>query len=192
LHDIQDERERRMVVGEQEPGAQAVPLAAVKAYLRIGTCDDDALLDGLIRGAAALCEQFLGQWLIIREARETVASGGEWRRLEARPVRAILSVVGVDAAGAEVALPVESHAVDIDASGDGWVRVSAVPSGVTRVVVRYLAGIGETGADLPEALRQGVIRLAAEQYLRRGDGAVEQPPAVVTALWRPWRRMRLA
>lgn len=184
-----------MAVEEQEPGGEAVPLDAVKAYLRIETTGEDVLLTGLVRGAAALCEQFLGQWLIIREARETVAvSGavsGEWRRLEARPVRAILSVVGLDAAGAEVALPVESHAVDIDASGDGWVRVGGVP-GVTRVAVRYLAGIGETGEALPEALRQGVIRLAGDQYLRRGNAEGDQPPAAVTALWRPWRRMRLA
>jgi len=181
-----------MAVEEQEPGGEAVPLDAVKAYLRIETGQDDALLAGLVRGAVALCEQFLGQWLMIREARETVAVSGGWRRLEARPVRAILSVVGIDAAGAEVALPVESHAVDIDASGDGWVRVSGVP-GIARVAVRYLAGIGETSEALPEAVRQGVIRLAGDQYLRRGGGGEgDQPPAVVTALWRPWRRMRLA
>ncbi len=180
-----------MAVEEQEPEGEAVPLDAVKAYLRIETAGDDALLVGLVRGAVALCEQFLGQWLMIREARETVAVSGEWRRLEARPVRAILSVMGIDAAGAEMALPVESHAVDIDASGDGWVRVRGVP-GIGRVAVRYLAGIGETGEALPEALRQGVIRLAGDQYLRRGGAEGDQPPAAVTALWRPWRRMRLA
>lgn len=43
---------------------------------------------------------------------------------------------------------------------------------------------------LPEALRHGVIRLAAHLY-RDGDGAAAAPPAAVAALWRPWRRMRL-
>lgn len=44
---------------------------------------------------------------------------------------------------------------------------------------------------LPEALRHGVIRLAAHLY-REGEGAAAAaPPAAVAALWRPWRRMRL-
>ena len=47
---------------------------------------EDAVLAGLLRGAAALCEQFVGQWLIARDARETVAGGGGWQRLAARPV----------------------------------------------------------------------------------------------------------
>lgn len=50
-------------------------------------------------------------------------------------------------------------------------------------------------ADLPEAVRHGIIRLAAHLYRERdrdGDGAPVAPPAAVAALWRPWRAMRLA
>jgi uncharacterized phiE125 gp8 family phage protein len=180
-----------MALEEMEPGALAVPVEEMKACLRIGTATDDAMLAGLIRAASGLCEQFLGQWLVIREARETLPPAAEWRMLTARPARAILSVVGLDAAGGEVALPVASHAVDIDASGDGWVRVAGA-AGVSRIAVRYLAGIGAAGADLPEAIRQGIIRMAADQYLRRGTEEGSHPPAAVTALWRPWRRMRLS
>jgi uncharacterized phiE125 gp8 family phage protein len=45
---------------------------------------------------------------------------------------------------------------------------------------------------LPEALRQGVVRLAAHFYTHRTAAEDEGPPAAVTALWRPWRRMRLS
>ena len=44
---------------------------------------------------------------------------------------------------------------------------------------------------VPEPIRQGVLRLVAHLFtVRDGDGG--EPPAAVTALWRPYRRMRLA
>jgi uncharacterized phiE125 gp8 family phage protein len=119
-----------------------------------------------------------------------VAVSGEWTRLLARPVVAIDGVEGVDAEGASVALAVGAYAVDIDARGEGWVRaVGAVP--VSRLKVTYRAGMASDANGLPEAVRQGVVRLAAEQYAARTGGEA-RVPAVVTALWRPWRRMRIA
>ena len=66
------------MLAQQESGALAAPLAELKAYLRIAHDDEDAVLAGLLRGASALCEQFVGQWLIARDARETVGGGGGW------------------------------------------------------------------------------------------------------------------
>jgi hypothetical protein len=44
---------------------------------------------------------------------------------------------------------------------------------------------------VPEPIRQGVLRLVAHMFTDRdGDGG--EPPAAVTALWRPYRRLRLA
>jgi uncharacterized phiE125 gp8 family phage protein len=44
---------------------------------------------------------------------------------------------------------------------------------------------------LPEALRHGIVRLAAHLYSHRDEAEQAGPPAAVTALWRPWRRLRL-
>ena len=44
--------------------------------------------------------------------------------------------------------------------------------------------------DLPEPVRHGLMRLAAHMYASR-DSALSEPPAAVTALWRPYRRVRL-
>ena len=56
------------------------------------------------------------------------------------------------------------------------------PSGLSLVVA--------PGWDaLPEALRQGIFRLAAHQHREReNSGAAPQPPAAVAALWQPWRQ----
>ena len=160
-------------------------LADLKAWLRIGSDDDDGVLERLLGSASGLCEQFIGQWLVVREASETVVADGSWQRLTARPV---VAIEGVEAAG--VALAPEAHAIDIDASGDGWVRARPV-DGPGEVVVRYRAGLAVDEDALPDAIRQGIVRLAAEHFAARG-GDVATPPAVVSALWRPWRRMRLA
>lgn len=160
-------------------------LADLKAWLRIGSDDEDGLLERLLGSATGLCEQFTGQWLIVREASEAIMADGNWQRLMARPVVAILSV---EVEG--VALAPEAYAVDIDASGDGWVRARLV-DGPGKVRVRYQAGMAAEEEGLPDAIRQGIVRLAAEHFVAR-DGEVATPPAVVSALWRPWRRMRLA
>jgi uncharacterized phiE125 gp8 family phage protein len=156
-------------------------LGDLKAWLRIGSDGEDAVLERLLGSASSLCEQFIGQWLVARESVETVVADGRWQRLSGRPV---LAVLAVERDG--VALDVGSYAVDIDAVGDGWVRLRSGPP----VHVRYRAGMAEDADGLPEAIRQGIVRMAAEHFSARG-GEVVAPPAVVSALWRPFRRMRL-
>lgn len=178
------------MLAQEESGALAASLDELKAYLRIETEGEDAVLAGLLRSAVTLCEQFVGQWLIVRGARETMAATGEWQRLGARPVVAIEGVEAVDGEGVMQPLPVDAYAIDIDAAGDGWVRSTRADER-RRLAVRYRAGIAGEMNGLPQALRQGILRLAAEHFMARGNegGA---PPAVVSALWRPFRRMRLA
>lgn len=169
-----------------EAPASPVPLAEAKAFLRIGTSEEDALLAGILRGAADTCEAFTGRMLLGRRVRETIAGDGKWVRLAAAPVSSITSVAEVNADGAETLLSAAEYAVDIDAAGEGWVRSGR--SG-RRLRVEYRAGIAEDWNGIPEPLRHGVLRLAAHLYAerdKRGD-----PPTAVTALWRPWRRMRL-
>jgi uncharacterized phiE125 gp8 family phage protein len=96
----------------------------------------------------------------------------------------------VDAAGAATPLPVASYAIDIDANGDGWVRV--IDPGAGKLVrVRYQAGVAADWDAVPEALAQGAVRLAAHLYSVRDEGRERMPPAAVSALWRPYRLMRI-
>lgn len=179
-----------MVLVREEAGAAGASLAELKDYLRISGSGEDGLLEGLLRSATALCEQFTGQWLILGEARETVRADGGWQRLSARPVAAILGVEAVGPDGEAEVLAADAYAIDIDASGDGWVRARPL-DGRRVLAVTYQAGMAEDADGLPEPIRQGIVRLAAEHFSAR-EGQVATPPAVVGALWRPWRRMRLA
>lgn len=156
-----------------------------KAYLRLETAQDDPLVDTLVASARALCEAFLGQQLIRRTVTETLAAGTAWQRLGAGPVAAIVAVERIDD-GVATALPVEAYAIDIDPAGDGWVRAG----GAGQIRVTYRAGLAESEAGVPAAIAQGVVRLAAHLYVHRDDSPA--PPPMVAALWRPFRRLRLA
>jgi len=162
---------------------------AAKAQLRIGTDDEDALIERLASVAMALGEAFAGRAWIARDWTEILPVSRAWQRLGIGGVTSIGSVEGLPADGAAFALPVENYAIDLDADGEGWVRVVA-PGAAGRVRVTYGAGAAADWGDLPPPLAQGVVLLIAHLFEHREADAA--PPAAVSALWRPWRRVRLA
>ncbi len=167
-----------------------VSLAEAQAYVRVETGEEEALLAGLLRSASAMCEQFIGQALVARSFDETIGASSQWQRLGLTPVMSIGAVVLVADDQSEIMLAAEDYAIDVDSCGDGWVRLLRGPAdGVIRV--SGVAGMASDGNGVPEPLRQGIVRLTAYLFNAR-DGGGGEPPAAVTALWRPYRRMRLA
>ena len=102
---------------------------------------------------------------------------------------AITALEALPVTGAARALAPGGYAIDIDADGVGRVRLTApVPEG--RIRVSYSAGRAATLEAVPPPVRRGMVLLVAHLFLEREGDA--RPPAAVTALWRPWRRMGLA
>ena len=165
-----------------------VGISEAQAYVRIETGEEEALLAGLIRTASALCEAFISQVVIARPFECQLPASGCWERLSITPVRSITELAGLDATGLATPLAADAYSVDIDFNGDGWVRTSQA---VTRIQVSGTAGMADDENGVPEPIRQGVLRLVAHLFTAR-DGEGGEPPAAVTALWRPYRRMRLA
>ena len=173
----------------QDASEPPVSLAEAQAYVRVETGEEEAVLAGLLRTASLMCEQFIGQALVVRGFEERLRASGQWQRLGLSPVRSIGAVALIGDNGNETVLPAADYAVDIDASGDGWVRLVRGGEGLVRV--QAVAGMATGPNDVPEPLRQGIVRLTAYLFNAR-DGAGGEPPAAVTALWRPYRRMRLS
>jgi uncharacterized phiE125 gp8 family phage protein len=117
-------------------------------------------------------------------------ASGSWERLSVTPVRAIAQVTGLDSDGVEAPLTSDGYTVDVDFAGDGWVRVTQA-TGISSVKVSGTAGLANDENGVPEPIRQGVLRLVSHLFTAR-DGGGGEVPAAVTALWRPYRRMRLA
>jgi uncharacterized phiE125 gp8 family phage protein len=170
--------------------AQAAAVAAVKAYLRIDGDQEDALLARLVPAAIAHGERFLGQALIVRTMRQVLpVVYNDWRRLGIGPVAAITLIEAVADDESLLTLAPSGYALDIDASGDGWVRAIEIPA--ARMKVTFSAGLADDWSALPESIGQGVVRLAAHLFTHRDDAAEAAPPAAIAALWRPWRRLSL-
>ena len=170
----------------------ASALAELKQWLRISTTHDDALLAALLRAALEMCEAFTGLMPLEAECEERIPAHGGWLQLAARPVQAITAVAGVAPDGSQAALVAGDYELDLDADGAGRLRLLR-RGNATNLAVRFIAGLVPGWDSLPEALRHGIIRLAAHQHREReSSGAAPQPPAAVAALWQPWRRMRLA
>ena len=167
-----------------------VSLSEAQAYVRIETGEEEAVLAGLIRTASAVCESFINQVVIAREFAVDLPASAAWSQVGVLPVRSVSGVELVNAAGVSSPLPSSGYAIDVDESGVGWVRLmSGTASG--RMRVRGSAGMAADQNGVPEPIRQGVLRLVAHLFASR-DGGGDAPPAAVTALWRPYRRMRLA
>jgi uncharacterized phiE125 gp8 family phage protein len=166
-------------------------LDEAKAYLRLESGEEDAPLGAIILAAIAHAESFTAQMLIRRGVREIRGVSAIWQRLTAAPVTAFNSLTGIPAEGVTFNVPVTGYSTEIDSNGEGHFRITQ-PGSAGRVEVAYQAGLAASWAELPEALRLGILRLVGYLYANRDAGGDTGPPEAVSALLRPWRRMTLS
>ncbi len=165
-------------------------LDELKGWLGISRPTEDSLLTDLLIASIAMCEAFTGQMPIEQEITETLASVTEWQCLTARPVRAVISARQVAPNGTITPIDAGGFHFRINAEGIGAIALPRTPADHT-VIVSVRAGVAADWSTLPGPLRQGIIRLAAFHYRDRETGRDAAPPASVTALWRPWRVLRI-
>ncbi|MCJ1961108.1 head-tail connector protein [Novosphingobium mangrovi (ex Hu et al. 2023)] len=166
-------------------------LAELKQWLGITTGYDDDALASLLATALETCEAFTGLLPLECTCEEILPAARDWSSLSTHPVQAITALELVGADGTRTPVPASDYALDLKADGTGRVHLLSLATG--RLAVRFTAGLAADWDTLPETLRHGIVRLAAHQHREReGSGASPLPPASVAALWRPWRRMRLA
>lgn len=168
-------------------------LAEMKQWLGITRNSEDVLLAGLLEAALDLCEAFTGQMPLQQTVEETLPARGGQQRLGTRPVRSIISAETLGDDGGRTPIDESAYSARIAACGTATITLQQPLEG-SAIIVRMLAGIAPDWASLPPALRQGIIRLGAHHYRDRdadGQRHPAPPPASVTALWRPWRLMRL-
>lgn len=179
---------RRAILAPAELGGAA--LGELKSWLAITTNGEDALLAGLLGAAVEACEGFTGTMPLQQTCEEVHTASPGWQRLMTAPVQAITGVEGIPAEGPRFALASDALELELEADGSGMVRVLR-QGAAGRIAVRFVAGLAPGWGSLPEGLRHGIVRLAAHLYRERDAADPAQPPAAVTALWRPWRRVRI-
>lgn len=154
------------------PGEEPVTLAEAKAWCRIDTDDDDALVTALIAAARLEVESFTGRALITQSWRLTL--DGPADRLVVLPVVPVRAITAATADGDAISVTLQGDAVLLPEACSGQLSID------------YTAGYG-AAADVPQDLRQGVLALVAYWYDNR-DGLAARPVGLEAAL-RSYRRV---
>jgi len=145
-----------------------------------------------------------GRALISRTYRESLdswempgrtADNGRQFRLSMPPLISISSITIFDADDVGTVWNATHYYVDaasdpgrIAVRSGGFLRPGRAVAGIE---ILFDAGYGASASDVPEALREGVLRLTADAYLNR-DGNSDRPlPMAVQSLLAPFRRVRL-
>lgn len=170
------------------PGDVPVTLNEARSWLRLGATIDDAVIAGLVRAATNICEMFVGRWLIVR-AGEAIVPAARNVRLSARPVVAVDTVALILPDGGEQPLGADEYRVTIARDGTAAITIHD-PGEAVWLRIAFRAGMAATPNGVPEAVRQGIVRMTQHLHDAR-DGAGAAPPAAIAALWQPWRRLTL-
>ncbi|KIN72101.1 head-tail connector protein [Sulfitobacter guttiformis] len=181
----------------------ALPIAAFKAHLRMGTgfgedTLQDAVLGSFLRAAMAAVEARTGKVLIEREFTLVVHTLAESCALPltVAPVTVIADVQLVSGSGVQTLvdesvfwLERDGHLPRLRARGACLPRLAS--GGELRV--RFLAGYGPEWDDVPADMQQAVLMLAAHYYEYRHDTALAAGcmPFGVSSLIERFRVMRL-
>ena len=192
-----------MLIEETAPAAEALPVAALRGHLRLASGFDGpddaaetAALSGFLRAAIATIEARTGKVLLKRRFRMQL---DDWRdrlgqSLPLAPVHSVEKIEIDDGNGTITALAPEGWRLVPDSQ-----RPVVLPTGVVlphvprrgSVTVSFVAGFGDSWAQVPADLAQAVILLAARYYDDRSQNGLRQAlPFGVSALIEKWRAVR--
>lgn len=180
------------------PAVEPVTIADARAYLRISTDSEDEILHRLLRTAREMVEAETGLALIDQTWRLHVERWPRSGRLALfrYPVKAVASVVAYRPDGTAVSFAPEEFTLQ-QGRRPQRLYMAQHPDASTYcgIEVDFVAGFGETGADVPDALKQAILTLTAHLYESRagvdGEGASAPMPAMVGRMVDGWRRVSL-
>lgn len=183
---------QRTIVQPPMPGEAA--LAELKHWLGISRPNEDDTLTQLLDVSLSICEAFTGKAPLRQTVEEVIPLTGIWQELVSRPVRELTGAALIAADGTREAFADPAEALEWRIGPSACVRQLRPLEGEA-LAVQLVVGIAADWTSLPAPLRHGIVRLAAHHFRDR-EGPRESkagtvPPASVTALWRPWREVRL-
>ena len=182
------------------PAAEPVSASEAKAHLRVDTTADDTYIGTLITVARQNVESHLRRALISQTWEVVLdAFPAGVIRLPKPPLASVTSIKYTDDDGVEATYSSDNYVVDSDTepgrvvlkSGQTWPAVTLAAANGVRV--RYVAGYGAAGSNVPQAIRQAILLVIGSLYENREDVLVAQGASIgvlpfgVVALLAPYR-----
>ncbi len=192
-----------MLIEETNVPDAALPVAAFKAHMRMGSgfAEDtlqDAVLGSFLRAAMAAIEARTGKALIEREFSLSVTELAHAAALllTVAPVTVIADVQRVSCSGAQQLVDAGAYWLERDAHTPRLRSIGSClpePEAGGELRVRFLAGYGPEWDDVPVDMQQAVLMLAAHYYEYRHDTGLAAGcmPFGVTSLIERFRVLRL-
>lgn len=193
-----------ILVEETTPADAALPVAGLRAHLRLGSgfelaanAEEDRALAGFLRAAIATIEGRTGKALLRRSYRMVL---DDWRDHLGQPLP-MAPVSAVDMVAIEM-----PDGTLRELAPDRWRLVEDLLRPVIRprsgplphvpesgrVIIRFTAGFADSWAGVPADLGQAVLMLAARYYEDRSDDTARHAlPMGVSALIERWRAVRV-
>lgn len=179
---------QRTIVQPPVPGDAA--LAELKHWLGITRPNEDGPLGQLLANSLAICEAFTGKTPLRQTVEETLPLVSGWQELVSRPVQTMTAAAVIAQDGTRTTLALNGDAIEWRIGTSACIRLLRPFEG-RALAVQMVVGIAADWDALPAPLRHGIVRLAAFHFRDREGKPAAVPPASVTALWRPWREVRL-
>jgi uncharacterized phiE125 gp8 family phage protein len=192
-----------MLIEETNVPDAALPIAAFKAHMRMGSgFDEDTLQDvvlaSFLRAAMAAVEARTGKVLMEREFTmvSSAQHNGDIIPFTVAPVTLIADVNLVSRGGIEQTVDTDVYWLERDGHLPRLRAVGAsLPQPETggELRVRFMAGFGVEWDDVPADMQQAVLMLASHYYEYRHDTALSDGcmPFGVASLIERFRRLRL-
>lgn len=188
---------------QTEPAAEPVSTDDAKLHLRVDIDDDDDLIDALVKAAREHVEIITRRALITQTWDYYLDEfpTGSVIEIPRPPLQSVTHVKYTDKDGTESTFSSASYHVDTDGEpgrivlkyGESWPGDTLQTS--NPIVVRFVAGYGESGASVPEAIIQAIKLLVGHYYENReavygGRGQAMMLPSGVDALLWGYRVLR--
>jgi len=174
------------------PLVDPVTLAEAKAHLRVDHDDEDAGISAMIGAAVSHFDGdgVLGRAMITQSWSQWVSQSPGWVRLNVGPFQSLTAVEYYDAGNEIQTAPLTDFEVRLD--GDfvclkpkkdfvwppAYIRNDAIK-------ITYVAGYGDTAADVPASVRHAILLTIAHWYEHREavvEGSYSELPMAVSAL----------
>lgn len=206
---LQPRHNRRSIALVTAPATEPVTVVEAKAFLRIDSSDDDTLLTSMIKVARRMAETYTRRSFITQTVRLTmdgfgdaeetprdgmmiappphVVDGTRAVQLPRLPAQSISSVTVFGPSNADSVVDPAVYGLDTTGGrlmlndGQSW------PSDLREyaaVEIDFVAGYGDTAADVPEDIRQAILHIVAAMYESRQCADI---PAGAKAMLEPYR-----
>ena len=179
-----------------EPSVEPVNVPEAKTHLRVDHSTEDVYIGGLITAARRMAEM-LTQRAFITQTIDLYLD--EWPEAAINipfpPLQSVSSIKYKDTTGTEYTWDAANYIVDIGrepgrvvlADGVSWPSASLYAT--SPITVRFLAGYGAAGSNVPAAIRQALLLLIGHLYENReatSQNVYQLPLGAEWLLW-PYR-----